>query len=231
MASDGGSDKFLFNPDDIQSVRIVLGAGDDHATIKAGSDGGSDGAVDSWYDLATLEGDGGKDHLTGGNGPDLLLGGDGNDHLKGKGGNDVLSGGDGDDKLHGDDGRDVLIGGDGKDDLKGGDDDDLLIAGRTAYDNFADSLQLIMAEWGADRPFEDRVENLRNGVGTASSDTEVRLVSSGDDATVWGDVDKDKLKGDQGIDWYFAELDDEDGDDDKIKLKDGEILDSIDDSL
>jgi hypothetical protein len=51
----------------------------------------------------------------------------------------------------------------------------------------------------------------------------------GDPATtVFDDGVKDTLKGDKGLDWFFADLDNQDGDDDKVKdKKNDEVLDLI----
>ena len=118
----GGSDVYNFNPDDIQTVRIVLDDGDDHADL-----GGSDG--DAWYESSVIEGNGGKDRLTGGSG------------------NDILIGGDDDDQLTGGNGFDLLIGGLGKDKLKGGDGDDLLVGGSVANENDIAALDAALANW------------------------------------------------------------------------------------
>jgi hypothetical protein len=84
--SDGGADLFLFNPDDVTSIRIVLCKGGDHANVgTGGSDGGPDLAVPT-----LIEGGAGNDHLTGGAGPDTILGGPGSDKLEGRGGDDLL---------------------------------------------------------------------------------------------------------------------------------------------
>ena len=88
-----------------------------------------------------------------------------------------------------------------------------------------------MAEWGADRSYDDRLANLRLGVGPAGSKTEVRLDSTGDEPTVWDDEDTDKLAGDDGGDWFFAELDDSKLDDDKVKKLGNEFVDELDDPL
>jgi Ca2+-binding RTX toxin-like protein len=223
--SDGGKDVYYFDPADIHSVRIVLGEGDDHATLSGGSDGGSDGGPDTWYATSIIEGGAGRDHLTGGDGDDVIFGGTGKDKLKGNrgndlllgdsgdddldggDGNDVLSGGDGRDKLKGKDGRDILIGGAGKDDLNGGNDDDLLIGGSTRYDAYVANLQTIMAQWNASADYETRVSNLRTGAGEILQGTGIRLNSSGPDRTVFNDDrEEDSLKGDKGRDWFFAEI-------------------------
>lgn len=66
-----------------------------------------------------FNGDGGDDILKGGAGDDTLNGGADNDTLRGHKGDDVLNGGGGDDVLGGGDGDDELTGSGGKDDLKG----------------------------------------------------------------------------------------------------------------
>ena len=77
-----------------------------------------------------VRGLGGSDHhLDGGDGNDIIYGGDGDDDphpqgqyavgLAGGAGNDTLYGGDGDDSVQGDNGEDVLYGGDGNDGLEG----------------------------------------------------------------------------------------------------------------
>lgn len=81
-----------------------------------------------------IEGDAGNDHLIGGAGPDTLLGGDGKDMLKGRGGDDLLDGGAGKDNLDGGSGNDILLGGGGNDLLNSGKGQDLLIGGLGADD-------------------------------------------------------------------------------------------------
>ncbi len=239
--SGGGSDTYHFDHATmIQSIYIVARDGDDDVSL-----GGSDGGVDVDATIFggagndklrggrgndAIYGESGKDKIDGGRGDDILVGGLDDDDLDGGKGNDVIIGGDGKDKIRGDDGRDVLVGGDGKDDLKGGDGDDLLIAGTTAYDDYIDSLQLIMAEWGSNREYQQRIDNIRAGEGPVLLDKGVHFDNSGANPTVWDDDDKDKLKGEDGKDWYFAELDNT-KDDDKVKTLGSEIVDEVDDLL
>ena len=68
---------------------------------------------------AELDGGEGKDSLTAGGGPAILLGGNGNDVLQGGGLGDILLGGAGDDSLAGGDGDDYLVGGSGNDKIAG----------------------------------------------------------------------------------------------------------------
>ena len=57
----------------------------------------------------------GEDRLHGGNGDDMLFGGDGADRLQGGRGDDALDGGAGDDRMVGGKGNDVQTGGEGAD--------------------------------------------------------------------------------------------------------------------
>ena len=172
---------------DVDSIRIVLCAGDDHATI-AGS-----------IDL-----------------PALVEGGPGNDHLGGSGGPAVLLGGDGDDTLTGGSGRDVLIGGFGTDRLVGAAGDDILIGGWTIYDANSTggamandrALLRILAEWNSERPFAVRVANLTDGRGSQERLNDDFFLSLGQ--TVLDDEDEDILTGSSGEDWFLA------GDEDAI---------------
>ena len=206
-----------FPEEDVQTIQMVLCDGNDHADVH------SDITVG-----AHIDGGPGDDLLDGGSGDDTLIGGPGKDDLKGRDGNDALVGGDEDDKLQGDDGLDLLIGGRGLDDLKGGKQDDVLIGGLTSFDEHADALALIMAEWSSENDYPIRVDNLRNGTGTLLSDSGVKLQAAGDDITVFDDAAKDKLKGDADRDWFFADLDGVDNDDDDVQdQKNDELLDLI----
>lgn len=87
--------------------------------------------------------------LTGGNGPDLILGLGGNDLITGNGGNDVACGGNGVDLLLGSGGNDFLDGGANDDVLNGGDGDyDQLIAG-AGNDTLLDGDGVLTAQGGA----------------------------------------------------------------------------------
>jgi Ca2+-binding RTX toxin-like protein len=71
--------------------------------------------IDGGGGADTLTGGEGDDHLTGGAGADTLTGGDGHDHLTGGTGDDTLNGGHGNDILTGGTGNDILNGGRGND--------------------------------------------------------------------------------------------------------------------
>jgi Ca2+-binding RTX toxin-like protein len=132
--------------DGIQRIEVLLGAGNDHATIAGNIDlpvqidggTGDDRLIVSGLGPAVLIGGdgndvliggGGNDTLDGGAGNDILLGRDGDDILLGGAGNDILVGGPGNDTLDGGTGNDILLGGSGNDILLGGSGDDLLVGG------------------------------------------------------------------------------------------------------
>lgn len=171
-----GADLFSFYPDDVTSVHLVLGEGDDHANIGAG---GEDEDGLPLFLPTLIEGDGGDDHLTGGQGPDVLLGGVGNDQLNGRGGNDIL------------------IGGLGQDDLHGGQDEDLLIGGRVMLD--LPMLKAVRDAWTDGSSYEDRVSALTAPGGLLEPD--VKVVDDGASDTLFGNRDRDlffaQLDGDQ----------------------------------
>jgi RTX calcium-binding nonapeptide repeat (4 copies) len=88
-----------------------------------------------------------------------------------------------------------LSGAEGSDRLRGGDDDDLLIAGATAHDNNIPALLQILAEWTSAHSYATRVANLRSGVGG---------LPKLDSTTVIDDGVVDTLRGNKGLDWFFA---------------------------
>ena len=162
-----------------------------------------------------LYGGPGDDKLKSGRSDDLLDGGPGDDDLKADDGNDVLIGGDGDDKLNGGKGMDLLIGGLGADDIKGGSDGgtdgggDILIAGLTRYDNNVSALRSILDQWISDwntgQPYDQIVDDLV-----------AAWLTPGED--VFEDGVTDKLDAsNKARDLFFADLDEMDEDDDKVK--------------
>jgi Ca2+-binding RTX toxin-like protein len=125
----------------------------------------------------------------------------------------VLVGGAGNDLLKGQNGRDVLIGGDGKDKVIGDGEDDILIGGIYLHETNRTALRAISTEWSrTDLDYAQRIDSLMAGVGT-----EGEFVL--DDSTVLTDGFKDDLKGNRGLDWFFA-----DEDEDKTDLKFEELL-------
>lgn len=176
--SDGGSGRFRqhFAASAVDLIVAYGCDGDDHIHLGGGgSDGGSDGGVDI---ASMIFGGGGRDHLHGGQGNDIIDGGAGDDHLSGRAGNDVLSGGDGDDRINGGLGRDLLIGGTGRDRLRGERNDDLVIGGSTEFETGELALKTALSAW------------LNDDLSTA-------LLSLG---PVTDDGERDDLKGGQGCD-------------------------------
>jgi hypothetical protein len=157
-----------FSTAGVQRIVMVLGGGDDSATI-AGN-----------IDLPALLDNGtGNDQLTGGRGPNVLLGGDGIDSLSG--GN----------------GPDLLIGGLGADVLDGGPGEDLLIGGTTSHDGNLTALDALMAEWTrTDLPYAARIAHLQSGGGLNGT----TVLNT---ATVFDDGVADTLTGGGGLDWFF----------------------------
>jgi len=86
----------------------------------AGNDSINFGALKAGTFTLTLNGDEGKDTLTGGLGNDTLFGDSESDTLKGGAGNDSLFGGSDNDSLDGGAGDDILAGGGGNDSITGG---------------------------------------------------------------------------------------------------------------
>jgi len=159
----------------------------------------------SGIDGVAVYGQAGNDfiHLAGAIRVDATLyGGEGNDRLKGAKGNDVLIGGEGNDHLNGHKGNDILVGGEGSDRLIGGPDDDILIGGVLSYEEDQDALDALIAIWGSDDRFGERVAALRD------TTAEFFLISQSDDAllepTVTDDGAPDRLTGASGADWFFA---------------------------
>jgi Ca2+-binding RTX toxin-like protein len=72
----------------------------------------------------------GRDRVSGGEGPDLVLSGQGRDVVAGEGGVDLLVSGQGEDRVAGGKGRDLIAGGPQIDRLHGGASGDFLLGGR-----------------------------------------------------------------------------------------------------
>src|SRR5262249_43507009 len=99
-----------------------------------------------------------------------------------------------------------LIGGAGADHLGGNSGGDLLIAGATAFDSDLAALDAIMAEGGSSRSYAGRVANLSGTGHGPRANSDVFLLASGPNATVFDDGAVDQLQGASGRDWYFANL-------------------------
>jgi Ca2+-binding RTX toxin-like protein len=140
-----------------------------------------------------------------------LYGLSGNDTLRGEDGDDILFGGAGIDQLFGGSGRDWLLGGSGADSLLGGSGEDLLIGDQgTGFENEADlnyfglnhsAINLVFTEWTSPRSYLQRIQRLQNRVGPRNA---VRLSS----VTLAADSEIDSILGNDGNDWFWAELQD-----------------------
>jgi Ca2+-binding RTX toxin-like protein len=187
---------------------VLVGTFDPATAILTFGQDGDDFILNATPVPSIVEGGDGNDVLVGGFGVDFLSGGPGNDVAAGRSGAGVMIGGPGIDLLFGGDGDDLMIGGDGSDYLDGGFGDDLLVGGTTDHDSALPAVAAVLAEWTSERPYADRVANLR-GVGTG-----LRL--NGDvflsvDETVHDDGVQDLLVGGGERDWYFARLNNEVG--------------------
>ena len=85
---------------------------------------------------------------------------------------------------------------------------------------------------GSTRSYETRVDNILNGTGPVLGGTDIRLQPNGavGDRTVFDDGERDKLKGDQDRDWFFAGVDGSGHDDVKDQKKD-EFLEPLSDAV
>jgi Ca2+-binding RTX toxin-like protein len=169
-----------FNASDVESIKILMGDGDDHVII-AGN-----------IDLpAILDGGAGNDHLKAGRGPTLLIGGEGNDLLIGGSGDDQIYGGDGDDRIFGHRGSDVIDGGAGNDKIVGNSGKDTIFGGSGS--------DWIYSGSGDDEVAGNAGNDWISG-GSGSDD-----VSGGDgDDLIFGGSGDDRISGDGGSDLLFG---------------------------
>ena len=139
-----GADEMTPVPiNDIHSLTLDAGDGNDTVTLAAslnGADEGHGDGGDNNHDGGGLfinlgAGNDSVDatalhfrvHVSGGDGNDLIVGGSAADLLAGDAGNDTLIGAGGDDLMLGGDGNDTLRGGSGNDSLDGGTGNDLVL--------------------------------------------------------------------------------------------------------
>lgn len=181
------------------------GSGNDTLNGNSGDDslfGGNDddsligGNNDDYLSAGT-----GDDSLDGSSGNDTLLAGDGNDTMRGADGNDIMVGGNGNDSAIGSNGADLLIGGHGRDTMKGNAGDDLIIASATSIDGNRALLTAIMAEWSSSNTYLQRVNNLRDGSGTAGGGANGSTYLPD---VVQADTDPDALRGQAGLDYFWG---------------------------
>ena len=112
-----------------------------------------------------------------------------------------------------------------------GNGDDLLIGGWTSFDENVTAVDLVRAAWShpSAGSYETRVTHLREGTGLILAGTGVKLAAAGSDRTVFDDGQMDILKGDQGRDWFFADLGSPPTNDDRLTDRIwNELVDLID---
>ncbi|WP_193187737.1 DUF4347 domain-containing protein [Nisaea sediminum] len=164
--------------------------------------------------LATVNGDGGANNLTGTNADDTISGNGGNDTITGLDGNDLIGGGtgnelayggagndslymnNGSDTLYGDDGDDTISTGAGDDTLYGGNGNDFLITSSDNDEVYGGSGDDRIAS----RPGNDRVfgEDGNDSI-TGDAGADYLNGGAGDDLIIGGD-DTDTLDGGAGND-------------------------------
>ena len=198
--------------------RIFAGSG--HDIIHAG-DGANLVLAGNGNDIVVTGQD--RDLVYGGNGDDVIITGRGRDTVFAGAGHDIVSGGGGNDTLFGGPGRNILIGGRGRDVLFGLGSEDILIGGFTTHDENPAALSSILTEWSTEADYDSRVAVLREGTGAHASG--LKLIP---DDTVFDDEARDMLFGFGLRDWFFADLDNLERDDDFVigKLPE-ELLDSL----
>ena len=225
-----GKTKVTFAPSEINSIRIILQDGDDTAKIESKKGwefyrGGltfsswlPNTSSEEWYQTAVIEGGDGDDILRGGNRRDIITGGAGRDYIEGRDGDDVLSGGDGRDWVYGGRGNDVATGGDGTDTLNGGRGhdvliggqardfvigsrgDDLLVATEWLHEDDLDAIDAIANEWTRnDATYSEKLDHL-----TGEESGGLNGAYLLDSSSLPDDDAKDYLIGNAGTDAFFA---------------------------
>ncbi|MEM9826774.1 MAG: hypothetical protein AAF958_09305 [Planctomycetota bacterium] len=199
----GGHDEIVIDSSVHLPTRLSGGAGNDDLVGGSGPDeilgGAGNDRLDGMAGDDTLLGGADNDRIVGGDGNDFLGGDAGDDRLVGGVGNDVIRGGDGDDRILGGIGMDVLVGGMGQDDLRGGVGGDLIIAGFTSLGDSKSLWDQVLQEWSSEKSYSERLGNLRSGIGAGAS------VSLAANATVFDDEISDRVAGQNGRDWFFAD--------------------------
>jgi Ca2+-binding RTX toxin-like protein len=190
-----------YSLEDFSAVEIILAAGDDLADLSG------------IRQEATVRGGSGNDLLWGGDGMNLLFGDSGSDWLYGGRASDALIGGTGNDWLEGRQGNDILIGGQDQDSLAGDQGDDLVIGAWTVWDTDPSALRAIRTEWSSARTFDQRIANL-SGTGTGPRLNDHYFLQP--NLTVYNDHAHDTMIGGPGRDWFFADLDAQNNDDDQL---------------
>ncbi|MDB5288814.1 MAG: domain containing protein [Phycisphaerales bacterium] len=116
VTCDGGG--LYANPSSVHLINIIGGNGNDKVWIN--------GRITIPCNIQTY---GGTDDINGGGGNDTITVGDGNDWIDGRGGNDVIRAGNGNDVIYGDNGNDSITAGNGADKIWGENGDDTIVTG------------------------------------------------------------------------------------------------------
>lgn len=133
--------------------------------------------------------------------PAQIFAGSGNNHIQTGNGNTVVVGGKGNNTIDGGSGRNILIGGLGRSVINGHDGAAILIAGTTKYGQDAEALQALANEWTTPgETVAQQVVNLQAGVSLAEQTFKL------DSTTVFSNGRHNTLTGGSGLDWYFANL-------------------------
>ena len=107
----------------------------------------------------------------------------------------------------------------GADRIVGNAGDEILIAGYTTWDGSLDALPAIMAEWTSSRTYNQRIANISGGTiagadGSAygsRNNGSYFLRVNGASASVHDDDEADVLTGSSGLNWFFFNVDRENG--------------------
>ncbi len=202
VAADFLTDSQIYASDDVTSITITGGDGDDVLMARTMTQSVN---IDAEAGTDFIYGGAAADILRGGEGNDLILGGAGNDELYGDAGADRLLGHAGDDTIDGGADHDFVFGHDGEDDLSGGEGNDSLfgdadadsLSGGAGDDMLigADGDDRLQGDDGADRLFGvDGVDRIEGGAGD-----DMVYGGSGDDAATGGDG-ADQMIGGTGSD-------------------------------
>jgi phospholipase C len=198
------------------NVLVVLGTlGSDQISIEetgAGADAqlvvNIDGTVQN-FSLSQVSriqifGQGGNDHIDVSpqvSLPAMIFAGDGNDHIETGSGNTVVVGGTGNNHIDGGAGRNILIGGTGNTEITETGGQAILIGGVTSYDANAEALTAIENEWASADDLATRIVKIKRGVAQDGATTRYHLGAD----TVFSNGYKNRLAGDSGMDWFFAD--------------------------
>ncbi len=210
--ADGGDDVIaLTSVSNVVLSRLTINGGAGNDAINSSNGGVSSLRIE-------MNGEAGRDTLTGGASAETLSGGDDDDLIMSGGGNDLIRGGAGADTINGQDGNDTvdgglgndsILGGNGNDSISGGDDNDWVdgeagndtIDGGSGNDNLIGSFgnDSILGGLGLDTLIGGSGDDFLNG----GRNNDVINGNSGND-TILGDDGDDFIRGNGGNDEILA---------------------------